>query len=131
MRVWHNRASGRDVKPASILWVTLGLTIFLGASALSVWIAYRTFSTTGAQAVSRMDNEERHALRRLSSIEHSMSAEQVYLVLGPPSEDFFLSAKWDGFGGSRLSQLRVYFADEHPHRIRWIKLGYFVYEELL
>ena len=70
-------------------------------------------------------------LERVASIHKGMAAPQVYAVLGEPTSDLYLVAKWDGFGGSRLSQLRVYFYDGHPQKIRWMKLGYFVYERHL
>jgi hypothetical protein len=119
------------MKPRTVLLIAVGVLLFVSASSITVFFAYRTFSTTGQRAVARMNTEELTALKLLSSINRGMSTDQVYRTLGPPSADFYLLAKWNGFGGSALSQARVYFVDEHPIKIRWIKLGFFVYETRL
>ena len=105
--------------------------IFVSASSVTVFLAHRTFTTTGQRAVQAMNAEELAALARLARINRAMSADQVYQALGPPTEDLYLLAKWNGFGGSALSQARVYFVDGHPAKIRWMKLGFFVYERNL
>jgi hypothetical protein len=119
------------MKGRTWLLIGLGALVFVAASSATVFYAHRTFTTTGARAVAAMNAEERAALGRLYSINRSMNTDQVHRALGPPSEDLFLLAKWNGFGGSPLSQARVYFAGGHPAKIRWIKLGFFVYERRL
>lgn len=119
------------MKRRNVLLIALGALVFVAASSVTVFFAYRTFSTTGQRAVAAMNHEERAAFGLLSSIDRRMSTEQVYARLGPPSEDLYFLAKWNGFGGSPLSQARVYFVGKHPRKIRWIKLGFFVYERNL
>jgi len=118
-------------KRRTVFLVALGALVFASASSLTVLFAHRTFSNTGSRAVAAMNAEERKALELLLSIDRGMSTDQVYRTLGAPSEDSYVFAKWNGFGGSALSQLRVYFSGEHPAKIRWMKLGYFVYEKNL
>jgi hypothetical protein len=57
-----------------------------------------------------------------------MDADAVNEILGEPTSTFITLAKWDGFAGSMRNQLRVYYADGHPVRITWMKVGYFVFE---
>ena len=109
----------------------LGAIVFVLGSSLAVFFGHRTFSTNGERAVATMNAEELTALRQLLVIDRRMSTEDVYLALGPPSDDLYVYAKWNGFGGSALSQARVYFIGGHPTKVRWMKLGYFVYERNL
>ena len=119
------------MKRRTVLLIALGVLIFISASSVTVFYAHRTFSTNGQSAVATMNAEELTALGLLSSINRGMSTDQVYQTIGPPSEDLYLMAQWKGFGGSALSQARVYFVNQHPVKIRWIKLGFFVYEKTL
>jgi len=119
------------MKRRNVVLVALAVLMFISASGVMVYFAHRTFTTTGQRAVAMMNTEELAVLGKLSSIRRAMSTDQVYQALGPPSEDLFLLAKWNGFGGSPLSQVRVYFVDKHPIKFRWIKLGFFVYERNL
>jgi hypothetical protein len=119
------------MKRRAVLLIAIVVLVFAAGVGAAGYYVYRTVSNTGQQAVEMMNGEERAALKLLSSIDRNMTAEQVYEKLGPPTEDFYLQARWNGFGGSPLSQARVYFIDGHPRKIRWIKLGYFVYERNL
>ena len=98
------------------------------ATAIMGVLAWKTISHTGAEAVGQMSSEELDWLNRITRIQSTMGEAQVYEILGNPTSDMFGFAKWNGFGGSHLSQLRIYFLDGHPKKVRWIKLGYFVYE---
>jgi len=115
----------------NLLYFFLGGLLLIAATCVAVFYADRMFSTTDQQAVAAMNAEELAALKRLSSIDGGMSSEQVFRTLGSPSEDLFFIAKWNGFGGSILSQARIYFVDGRPAKIRWMKLGFFVYERNL
>ena len=111
------------------LAVAGGVLALASAAAVAGFYGYRTVATTGEAALQAMDAGERTALQTLSKLDRAMSAEQVQALLGEPSEDRYVLATWNGFGGSALSQARVYYAERHPRKIRWIKLGYFVYEK--
>ena len=78
-----------------------------------------------------MSAEEKALLPRLGSIHAAMTAAEVYKVLGEPTSDLLVVAQWDDFGGSQLSQLRIAFIDGRPRKLRWLKLGYFMYEKNL
>ncbi len=119
------------MKRRIVLAVVLGMVVFGGLSVLAATCVSRTVTTRGEQAVRAMDAEERAAFAQLSLITREMRADQVYQVLGPPSEDLILVAKWNGYGGSIFSQLRVSFANGHPVSARWLKLGSFMYERPL
>ncbi|MBK9394361.1 MAG: hypothetical protein IPN40_10895 [Uliginosibacterium sp.] len=62
-----------------------------------------TVTTRGEQAVRAMDAEERAAFAQLSLITREMRADQVYQVLGPPSEDLILVAKGTNTGNNLQS----------------------------
>lgn len=111
------------------LLIALAGLAFLAAAATTSWLAWRMVAHTGALAVQQMDAGEREALQRLAGLRRDMTSADVYRVLGEPTEDLVLLAKWNGYGGSPLSQARVYFLDDHPVRVRWLKLGCFVYEQ--
>lgn len=103
--------------------------VLAGAGGVASFYVYRTVTTTGEAALEVMDQEERTALLALSKLDRRMSAEQVQALLGEPTEDRYVLATWNGFGGSTLSQARVYYVAGHPRKVRWIKLGFFVYEK--
>lgn len=111
------------------LAVAGGVLVLASAAAVAGFYGYRTVATTGEAAVQAMDASERTALQTLSQLDRTMSAEQVQALLGEPSEDRYVLATWNGFGGSALSQARVYYVERHPRKIRWIRLGRFVYEK--
>jgi hypothetical protein len=104
------------------------VAIASGMAALG-YATWNMMSHTGARAVDRMNAQERESLKRVALVRSTMSMEQVYKILGEPTSDLFQLAKWDGFGGSELSQLRIYVVDGHPRRVRWMKLGYFFYDK--
>lgn len=113
------------------LFVVLGALVFIPATGATVYFADRMFSNMGEHAVTAMNAEELAALRLLSSVNRNMSTDQVFRVLGEPSEDLYFLAKWNGFGGSVLSQARIHFIDGRPAKIRWMKVGFFVYDRNL
>ncbi len=117
------------MKTRTALAVAAGVLVLASAAAVAAFYGYRTVTTTGEHALQVMDAEERTALQALSKLDRTMSAEQVQALLGEPSEDRYVLATWNGFGGSALSQARVYYVERHPRKVRWIKLGGFVYEK--
>jgi hypothetical protein len=119
------------VKRGTLVFLLVAVPVLAGASAAGVYYIDRTVSTTGERAVQAMNAEERAALRGVLALHRGMTAEEVFRMLGPPSDDLGLVAKWNGFGGSGLSQARVYFLDGRPVKVRWMKLGSFVYERNL
>lgn len=99
------------------------------AAAFFAYMGVQTFTHRGDEALTQMSAQEREWLARIGRLHKGMTVAEVYQLLGEPSSDVVLAAKWDGFAGSRLSQLRVYFSEGHPYRLRWMKLGGFIYEK--
>jgi hypothetical protein len=104
------------------------LVVLFGGGGVFGYLTVNMLDHSGDQAVSQMSPEEQDWLRRVTRIERTTTPAEVYRTLGEPSSELFGLAKWDEFAGSSLSQLRVYFIDGQPRKIRWMKLGYFVYE---
>jgi hypothetical protein len=111
------------------LIVTAVIVAFVCGAAFFGYRGLQTFSHTGEEAVTQMTPEERDWLARIGRLHKGMRVPEVHELLGEPSSDVLVAAKWDGFAGSQLSQLRVYFHDGHPRRLRWMKLGHFIYEK--
>jgi hypothetical protein len=116
------------MKRNTVFLITLAGLIFFSVSGVIVYYAFQMFSTTGQAAVETMNPKERGALELLTTINREMTKQQVYQTLGQPTQDLVLLAKWRYFGGSNLSEVRIYFFDGHPVTVRWIKLGVFVIE---
>jgi hypothetical protein len=116
------------VKTKQALSVALIVVAVASGVAALGYVTWNMMKHTGAHAVDQMNPEERELLKRVALVRSTMSMEQVYGILGEPTSDLFQLAKWDGFGGSELSQLRIYIVDGHPRKVRWAKLGYFLYE---
>jgi hypothetical protein len=115
-------------KKTQALIIALAVVALIGGAGIFGYLVLNTFSYTGDAAVTQMNDEERQLLERIGRIHKTMNVAAVYAVLGEPTSEIFGLAKWDAFAGSRLSQLRIYFFDGQPRKIRWIKLGSFMYE---
>ena len=117
------------MKIKQALSVALIVVAIAGGVAVLGYLSWNMMTHTGARAVDQMNAQERELLKRVALVRSTMSMEQVYKILGEPTSDLFQLAKWDGFGGSELSQLRIYVVDGHPRKVRWAKLGYFFYDK--
>jgi hypothetical protein len=111
--------------------VALVLGLIVCAVATCIWLSVTTFRYSGDKAASRMNPAELQLLQRVEQIDDGMEAAEVHAMLGEPTREVLGIAKWQGFGGSKRSQLRVYFVDGHPVRIRWIKAGHFIHDKHL
>ena len=107
------------MKSRNTLVAVFVIAVFVCAVGVLGYLALSTFDNVGEQAVAQMNPEEQKGFQRAARIHKAMEAADVYAILGEPTSEVFGLAKWDGFGGSRLSQLRVYFFEGHPRRIRW------------
>ncbi len=106
-----------------INWTTIPAAIIA-----LVFYSYQTFSPLTELTIANMSHKEVIAFEQLSSIRADMSVRQVYGIMGEPHSELYWMARWNGFGGSALSQARIYFADGRPTKVRWIKLGSFIYD---
>ena len=95
-------------------------------------LAFRTFGTTGQEAIDRMNTEERAFLAKLQLLRRGMSFAQVIEILGRPNEEgpLQMRPKWL-IGGNPLNGVAVYIHPEGAHRFVWISIGRFTYEEQL
>ena len=116
----------------------LHIRLLLGAIAtpialillLAFYLVTTTFSHTGQDARLRMNKEERAYMVKLNSIRRNMTYDQVKQKLGEPDREALgLRPTWIPPGGGALNQVAVYFnADGNPWKVRWMKIGSFVYE---
>ena len=112
-----------------LLSLLVGLLLLVGAGL--GYLGYETFSHTGRSAIVRMNPQELAVLNKLDKITATTTASEVYRLIGNPSESIGGLAKWKNMGGSKVSELRVYFSGGKAQRIRWLKLGSFMYEREL
>ena len=85
----------------------------------------------GAQAVAVMSAREQAFLtEKLARITAQTTYEQIQTVLGTPYRGANTTRPvWLGTDKSKNSQISIYFSDGRPFRIRWIKLGQFMWEK--
>jgi len=68
----------------------------------------------------------------LDGITTAMTYADVETLLGPPDRRAGgLRPTWQFPKDSGMSQIAVYFSDDHPRKIRWMKLGSFTWEKSL
>ena len=127
-------AISSSLKHASVR--KLAFPITLAAAAVIVIcgpVIYRTVSTTGDAAVAAMDNAERAFHAKLERLTGDMTLEEVVTILGPPDRSgATLRPTWRGPGGSPFNQVAIYFhLNGKVRKIRWMKIGHFVWEDSL
>lgn len=112
------------------LAIALALVVALGAAAALVF--YRTFSTQGEAAIAAMTDADRRWLAKVETLRAGMSHEDVETLLGEPDREDIagLRPTW-AVDGSPLNQIAVYFWEGRTVKVRWIKVGHFVYEKAL
>jgi len=117
-----------SLNQGKIVIILVVVLILLSAAGVSLYLGYTTVTTSGDAAIAVMTGEELEALELINRIKATTSKDEANDILGEPSEDVYVVSKWNGFGGSSLSQMRIYFDSGYPRKIRWIKLGNFIYE---
>ena len=109
-------------------WLALMVAVVAGSAAAIGYVAYQTTQNTGELAIAQMNGDERDKLEVLERLHFQTRATELHAMLGKPSSESQLLAKWDGFAGSKLSHLQIYLAERGQAReIRWMKLGYFTW----
>jgi len=105
------------------------LAVLVGAAAT---VAYWTVSTHGEAAIAAMTDADRRWLAKVETLRGGMSYEDVETLLGEPDREDLAGARptW-AVDGSPLNQIAVYFWEGRAVKVRWIKIGYFVYEKTL
>jgi hypothetical protein len=111
--------------------IIIGLVVVISliASGIFGYVIFQTMSHMDKAAVAQMNKEEREWLELVDIIHADMTADEVHDLLGDPTSSIVMLSKWNNFAGSEFSQLRIYFLDDHPIKIRWIKIGSFLYEK--
>ncbi len=92
------------------------------------YLVSTTFPYTGVLAVQRMSDEERLILEKIKQINEHMSLRQVTEILGEPSRSQPIFRPTWYVLNSKLNQIAIYFDDHGVAKIRWMKMGGFVYE---
>jgi hypothetical protein len=101
------------------------------AVAFSGVTAVRTVLTTGADAVAKMDGDERALLAKLTALHKGMSLAEVEVVLGKADDaGVGLRPKWQ-VGANPINGVAVYFLPDGASRIAWLSFGRFNYERSL
>jgi len=111
---------------------TLAICLAVTVVALGGVTAVRTVLTTGADAVAKMDGDERALLAKLTTLHKGMSLAEVEVVLGEPEDGgpLGLRPKWR-VGANPLNGVAVYFLPDGASRIAWLSFGRFNYERSL
>jgi len=84
---------------------------------------------TGDDALEKMSAEELAFVEKLKTIRPEMTESDVSNILGPVYRGGgTLRPAWLGPNNDRESQVLVYFVDDSIYKVRWMKLGSFVWE---
>jgi hypothetical protein len=112
------------------LAIALALVVALGAAGALVF--YRTFSTQGEAAIATMTDADRRWFAKVETLHGRMSYADVEALLGEPDREDIAGVRptWE-VDGSPLNRIAVYFWEGRAVKVRWIKVGRFVYEKAL
>jgi len=112
------------------LAIALALLVLLVAAAATV--LYWTVSTQGEAAIAAMSDTDRRWFAKVETLHGKMSYPDVAALLGEPDREDIagLRPTW-AVDGSPLNQIAVYFWEGRAVKVRWIKVGHFVYEKIL
>jgi hypothetical protein len=112
------------------LAIALALLVLLVAAAATV--LYWTVSTQGEAAIAAMSDTDRRWFAKVETLHGKMSYSDVAALLGEPDREDIagLRPTWE-VDGSPLNQIAVYFWEGRAVKVRWIKVGRFVYEKAL
>ena len=110
--------------------IALALVVALGAAA--AFVVYRTVATHGEAAIAAMTDADRRWLAKVETLHGRMSYAKLEALLGEPDREDIAGVRptW-AIDGSPLNQVAVYFWEGRAVKVRWIKVGYFVYEKVL
>jgi hypothetical protein len=110
------------------LLIAAALLVALAAGGATV--LYWTVSTQGEAAIAAMTAADRRWLAKVEAIRPGMTYAEVEALLGEPDREDIagLRPTWE-VDGSALNQIAVYFWEDRVVKVRWIKVGRFVYEK--
>jgi len=98
------------------------------AALLAICLLLTVGCASGPDALAKMTPAEQEFAAKLDTIQVGMTEEQVAEILGPEYYIKLGMRIWYPPDGGGASQARVYFWDDKVTKVRWIKLGAFVYE---
>jgi hypothetical protein len=112
------------------LAIAIALVVALAGGAAAVF--YRTISTQGEAAIAAMTDADRRWLAKVEALRAGMSRAEVERLLGEPDRDDLTGVRptW-AVDGSSLNQIAVYFWEGQAVKVRWMKVGHFVYAQTL
>jgi len=130
MHTTLERDAARKRRNRRHLTIALALVVALGAAAALVF--YRTLSTQGEAAVAAMTDADRRWFAKVETLHGRMSYADVEALLGEPDREDIAGVRptW-AVDGSPLNRIAVYFWEGRAVKVRWIKVGHFVYEKVL
>ncbi|MBI1301142.1 MAG: hypothetical protein GC137_05720 [Alphaproteobacteria bacterium] len=107
----------------------ISLLILLLLSTFGFYLYETTLKYTGDLAIKRMSKNERVILEKVDLIEQNMSFEDVISILGNPDRDGGGFRPTWVVNDNKLNQIAVYIGTEGVWKVRWMKVGSFIYEE--
>jgi hypothetical protein len=112
------------------LAIALALLVVLAGAAATV--VYWTVSTRGEAAIAAMSEADRRWFAKVEKLRGGMSHAEVAALLGEPDREDLAGVRptWE-VDGSALNQIAVYFWDGRAAKVRWLKVGRFIYEKPL
>jgi len=111
---------------------TMAILVVAAILAVGGALTWRTFGTTGQDAIDRMSPDERAYLEKLRTLRRGMSFDEIVAVLGRPNDDgpLQMRPRWS-VGGNPLNAVAVYIHPDGAHHFTWISAGRFTYQEAL
>ena len=105
------------------------VAVVLALLGCSVFLVMTTFPYSGDKAIPRMSESERALLATLQTIAPGTSYDELVGILGEPDREALgLRPTWR-VAGSPLNQVAVYMSDGAVRKIRWLKVGVFLWEQ--
>lgn len=113
------------------LWIVLLIVgcLAIVLAGVGKWIM-PTFTVLGEAAIEKMSPDERRFQEKLETITAGMTYAEVVEILGKPDRSAAgLRPTWQYPAGNSMSQVAIYFTNNQPRQIRWMKLGSFTWEK--
>ena len=98
-------------------------------TALFIGLLLFAACATGEEALAKMSPAEKAFVEKIKTIKPEMTEADIERILGPVKRNGgSMRPSWAGPEGSDTSEIAVYFFDGKAQKVRWIKLGSFVWE---
>ena len=119
------------MKKPKIIAISVAVLAILALVGVTLWIL-PTFTNRGFDAIAQMGDDERAIHTKLDLIQAAATYADVEALLGPADRSGAgIRPTWNVPKGDALSQVAIYFTDNHATKIRWMKVGSFTWEKIL